>query len=137
MFRLTKINYAGNNAPKYERFSVEDCTFPLKAGVAVDRLENKIIEATYYPRYIVAKDYDESEGEDCLCYEVTENMEFKVELLGTERAELGRIVALAVTTDAKDAVEYNDDGSGRIIGIADDPKYVYVKFDRRKEYEEW
>ncbi len=137
MFRLVKINYAGTNVPKYEKFSRVGCTFIPKAGAAVDRIGNTIVEATYFPRFIVAKDYQISGTDDYLCYEVTENMVFKVELIGDEPAELGRMVGLASTGSLIDAVEYNEDGAGRIVGICDDPKYVYVKFDRRREYEEW
>ena len=137
MFRLVKINYAGNNAPKYERFSRVGCTFVPKAGMAVDRIDNTLTEATYYPRFIVAKDYNITGSEDYLCYEVTENMVFKADYVGDEEAELGRAVGLASVGGYIGGVELNDEGSGRIVGLSDDPKYVYVKFDRKREYEEW
>ncbi|MBQ7363202.1 MAG: hypothetical protein IJW48_02000 [Clostridia bacterium] len=137
MFRLVKINYAGSNAPKYERFSRVGCNFIPKAGVAVDRIDNTITAAGYYPRFIVAKDYKATGNEPYLCYEVTDNMVFKVEIVGDEPVELGRPVGISSTGELTDAVEINEEGSGRIVGLCDNPKYVYVKFDRKREYEEW
>lgn len=137
MFRLVKHNYAGNNAPRYEKFSSVGCAFVPKAGAAVERNGNKLIEATYFPRYIVAKDYPPTGVDTYLCYEVTEHMVFKANFVGEGTPALGKMVGLASTGVLMDAVELNEEGAGRIVGLDENPNYVYVKFDRKREYEEW
>ena len=137
MFRLVKQNYAGNNAPRYEKFSSVGCGFIPKAGAAVDRNGNTLIMATYFPRYIVAKDYTLNSSDTYLCYEVTDDMVFKVNFIGEGTPALGKMVGVATSGTLIDAVKLNEEGCGRIVGLDENPDYVYVKFDRKREYEEW
>ena len=137
MFRLVKNNYAGNNAPRYEKFSSVGCSFVPKAGAAVDRNGNSLLMATYFPRYIVAKDYPPTGQDSYLCYEVTEDMVFKVNFIGEGTPAVGKQVGLARAGALMDSVTLNDEGCGRIVGLDENPNYVYVKFDRKREYEEW
>lgn len=59
---------------------------------------------------------------------VTENSVFKVEYIGTMAPYVGMSVGLATRVSKMDAVTYNTNGKGTVIGISDDAKLVYVRF---------
>jgi len=84
-------------------------------------------EKDEFPTYIVIDKCD-SATYHCICMPVTENMIFKVEYLDTVTPIMGLRVGLASHKNPMDAVKYSASGKGVIIGIDDDPKFVYVRF---------
>lgn len=59
---------------------------------------------------------------------VTENSVFKVEYTGNMTPYVGMPVGLATYMSKIDAVTYNTNGKGTVLGVSDDGKYVYVRF---------
>ena len=59
---------------------------------------------------------------------VTENSVFKVEYTGTIKPYIGMPVGLSTYKTRMDAVTYNSNGKGTIVGIDDTEKYVFVRF---------
>lgn len=65
---------------------------------------------------------------DAIC--VTEDMIFKTEYTGTATPYVGMIVGLSTHKYKLDAVTFNSNGKGIVVGVDDSKKLVYVRFHR-------
>ena len=135
MFRLIKIVGSRTNAPELQAFPEEgNCVEPY-AGAAVQFMDGILCAAEFYPHFMIAKDHELKEGDKIYCYQVTPDMIFKVEYVGFEPPYAGMGVMLDTMNTMPDAVTHDEGGPGRIIAVCDNPNFVYVKFDVRRNYE--
>lgn len=79
------------------------------------------------PDYIL-KSSQKSNGTKC-CSTVTSDMIFKVEYISAMTPKIGMKVAIADKDGTADAVSYNSNGKGVIVGIVN-KNMVYVRFQK-------
>ena len=104
--------------------------------MAIEKDETTWEGAAYYPFYIVAKT-PKANDKYVYCYKVNTDMIFIAECLNCESYKVGDYVALYSSNLFPEHVTIDVDGPGRIVETVPGTKYVYVIFDRRREYEAW
>ena len=133
MLRLVKICNSVCSVPEPIPFARESFTVTPLQGAALTEVGGKITAAVDYPELIVmGKDIG---GPTVVCFEVTGDMIFLADYAGEGEPILGERVALKCVGELPTAVCPDKIGCGKIIGLSEHEKLVYVKFDRKKEYE--
>lgn len=128
MFRLVKVL---NGNTQYEVVKLHYISSsPISVGCALSCSNGNTsnASATVIPDYISMTDSESAKDRMIDGMLINEDMVFKVEFTGTAVPTVGMSVGLANHISKMDAVAYNSSGKGKIIGIEDDGKYVYVKF---------
>lgn len=130
MFRLVKILNHSNTCTEAVPLKRKiTAVIGFSSAVTCSNGELATASAEDFPTYIVIDKCDSATYE-CICMPVTEDMVFKVEYLDTITPKMGMRVGLASHKYPMDAVEFNSYGKGVIIGIDDDPKFVYIRFTK-------
>ena len=129
MFRLVKV-LNGNNQHETHKIGYADgidivpgCALVCSGGKA------SFPSATAMPDYISLSKSGGKASNTVDAMLVTEDMVFLVELTGTLSPTIGTSVGLSTKKDKMDAVSYNTNGKGTIIGIGDHG-LVYVRFHK-------
>ena len=135
MFTLVRIENSRTNAPEIEKIPHKDFNSELSAGVAVEKYDTGWDGASSYPYYVVAKTPKETD-EYVLVYRVTPDMIFLTLYLGEEPYKVEDYVSIVSQDMYPDAVSVDNLGYGRIVEVVPGSRNVYVKFDRRREYQE-
>lgn len=132
MFRLKRIIGSRNNAPEFEEHIWNKMELPLIAGCAVKIYGGDYLTpATDYPEYMLVKTETITSPGRVKCFKVTPEMIFLVEYLGESAPVIGKRVSIETNENLPDSVIDNEEGPGKIVGLTDDPIYVYVQFDRK------
>ena len=128
MFRLVKVLH-GNNQYEAQRLPfgasvniAPGCALSCQGGTLA------VPTATAMPDYIAISSSNRSTNKKIDAMLVTEDMVFKVEITGTVTPTLGMSVGLSTKEYKMDAVTYNANGKGTVIGIDSATGLVYVKF---------
>ena len=128
MFRLVKV-LNGNN--QYESTKI-----PFTAGTVIEKGCPLVCTAgkaavpggSAVPEYVALSDSATSKDGMVDVMIITEEMVFRIEYTGTITPLPGMAVAMANLKSKMDAVTFNTNGKGTIVGFDDDKKCVYVRF---------
>ena len=135
MLRLVRIANSRSNAPELEKVPISKFDVTLYKGVAIEKQGDVWGSASVYPYYITANTPEEDD-KYVYCYRVTPDMVFVSETEEYDTCEVGNYVSLSSTYGLLDSVVVSEDGPGRIVELVPDSKFIYVKFDRRREYDQ-
>ena len=113
---VTKLNHAASTVIE------KGCPLICSAGNATAP------SATGVPEYVALSSSADSPNNKVDAMIITEEMVFKIEYTGTMVPVLGMAVGMANLKSKMDAVTFNTNGKGTIVGIEDDKKFVYVRF---------
>ena len=131
MFRLVKVLNANNQCETVKLNSNASLQVGKGCGLTYTNGALAFPTAAQAPDYIALIGSDEIDaGEKIDVMIVTENMVFKVEYSGSVTPFVGMPVGLATVQNKMDAVTYNSGGKGIVIGVEDDRKSVYVRFNK-------
>lgn len=131
MFRLVKVLNGNNQCDvtklKFAQNTVieKGCALTCNAGNAVTATS-----ATSIPEFISLTGNTDTPCKKIDAIIVTTDMVFKVEYTGSMTPNMGMSVGLSTLNSKMDAVTYNSNGKGTIIGLDDDKKLVYVRFHK-------
>ena len=132
MFRLVKVLNSNNQCETVRLNS--NASLQIGKGCCLTYTNGALAfpTAAQAPDYIALIGSDEIEDTvgriDVMI--VTENMVFKTEYSGSVTPFVGMPVGLATVQNKMDAVTYNSGGKGTVIGVEDDKKSVYVRFNK-------
>ena len=131
MFRLAKILNT-SNASEETVFLTKKSSDPYPMGCALVCTNGSIsyAAADSYPDYIVTNDVNSLSRGKIQCFQVTENMVFKVEYTSAIAAKLGMRVGITSSSGSPSTVTFNLNGKGLIVALDENPNIVYVKFYR-------
>ena len=124
MFRLVQVLNGNTQADIH---LLPNNNYIFMPGEAVNVKDGKLISTTSS----VAPDYmilSYARFKKVNVQIVNANSVFKVEYVGTIEPYLGMPVGISTFMVRSDAVTYNANGKGTVIGIDDDKRKVYVKF---------
>lgn len=136
MFRLVKIDRARFNAPEFVTFPRDMSDVDAHIGCAVEIVDDTLVPASNYPHFIIAKDAPDDKVSPMILYPVTPDMTFMVDYYGIHDPFVGETVRLESMDFLPDAVAHMDEsspeeqGTGRIVAVCPDKRYVCVKFDK-------
>ena len=131
MFRLVKVLNANNQCETVKLNSNASLQVGKGCGLTYTNGALAFPTAAQAPEDIALIGSDEIDaGEKIDVMIVTENMVFKVEYSGSVTPFVGMPVGLATVQNKMDAVTYNSGGKGIVIGVEDDRKSVYVRFNK-------
>jgi hypothetical protein len=128
MFRLVKVI---NGNIQYENHKITAGTSNTIAPGCALTCQNGTLAtptATSMPDFIAISSNHGDASKKIDVMMVTEDMVFKVEFTGTVTPTLGMSVGLSTKINKMDAVTYNANGKGTVIGIDNMTDLVYVKF---------
>ena len=128
MFRLVKVLNGNNQYEAYRLGFVSNMVIEPGCALMCSGGNVAVPSATAMPNYIALSrnSYGKKKIEAML---VTEDMVFLVEFTGSVDPTIGMSVGLTTKTYKMDAVTYNSNGKGTIIGIGDN-RMVYVTFHK-------
>ena len=132
MLKLVRILNRSTNVPDLERVPKSMFSKNVYKGAAVEKTEDGWDSSVYYPQYITANTPKE-EDKYVYCYKVTPDMVFLTECECYDTCEVGGTVGLINTNGFSDAVDVNEEGSARIVELIPNSRYIYIKFDLRRE----
>lgn len=130
MFRLVKV-MNGDNKFEATRIKYAD-NVNIEPGCALI-CTNGVLSApasTSTPAYVSLSSNHDRRKRQIDAMIVTEDMVFKVEFTGSMTPQIGMIVGLSMINNKMDAVTYNTNGKGTIIGIEAENNMVYVIFNK-------
>lgn len=138
MLKLVKILSSGAGVPELERVKKSSLNYSVYEGVALQKTNDGWKSATSYPYCVVAVTPGAND-EYVYYYSVTPDMIFLTEYYHPDDVppRVGSYVSLYTMNVYPECVTLDEDGHGRIIETVPNSNYVYVKFDRRREYESW
>ena len=131
MFRLVKVLNGNNQCDviklNFAQSTVIDmgCALICSSGNATSATS-----ATSIPEFISLSSNKDASCKKIDAIVVTTDMVFKVEYTGSISPTIGMSVGLSTLKSKMDAVTYNSSGKGTIIGMEDDKKLVYVRFQK-------
>lgn len=127
MFRLVRVLNGNTQADIH---ILPNNNYLFLQGEAVTVKDGKLISTTssVAPDYMILSYKSHSRFKKVNAQIVNENSVFKVEYVGAIEPYLGMPVGISTFMVRSDAVTYNANGKGTVIGIDDDKRKVYVKF---------
>ena len=128
MFRLVKVLNNNTQADVHLVPINEDAVYGKGEAIVTSDGKAATPSSTAFPDYIVLSKNLISHPNKIDAMIVTENSVFKVEYTGSLSPYLGMPVGLSRKIAGMDAVTYNVNGKGNVIGIDDDKRFVYVRF---------